>query len=188
MRHWQSTATRPGRRFEVLEIEAADVVWRGFARRGAPLESLGVLLARDLPHPSAQSAATLLVRHLAALRSREAAAAWGLAQMLYQRRLMPEPLALLRSPDAAALVFRRSSDLVSIADAPAAERYAALVVAIDRLRALGVDVARSSVDAFAFAKQQRRVLLLDTTRCGLGQATAGGGLATAREWATRLLG
>jgi hypothetical protein len=108
--------------------------------------------------------------------------------MLYQRRLMPEPLALLRSPDTAALVLRRCGDLVSIAETPAAERHAALVVAIDRLRGLGVDVTRLSVDAFAFARQQHKVLLLDPTLCGLGPVAAGRGRATAREWATRLLG
>jgi len=188
LNHWQRTATRPGRRFDVLEIEAAGVVWRGFARRGAPIERLGVLLARELPNTPVQPAQTLLVRRLEALRRREAAAAWGLAQMLYQRRLMPEPLALLRSPDAAALVLKRSGDLVSLAEAPVAERHAALVVAIDQLRALGVDVTRLSIDAFAFSRQQHRVLLLDPTLCGLGRVAAGGGRATAREWATRLLG
>ena len=67
------------------------------------------------------------------------------------------------------------------------DRRAALVVAIDRLRALGVDVTRSGIDAYAFSRQQHRVLLLDPTRCGLGRVAAGGGRAAARAWASRLL-
>ena len=74
-----------------------------------------------------------------------------------------------------------------LSEAPAAERHAALVVAIDRLCALGVDATRLRIDAFAFAKQQRQVLLLDPTQCGLERVTAGAGRATARELATRLL-
>ena len=188
LRHWQRTATRPGRRFDVLEIEAAGVLWRGFSRRGAPLAGLEVLLGRGHPDAKAQPAEAILVCRIEALRSREAAAAWGLAQMLFQRRLMPEPLALLRSPDAAAWVLRCSGDLVPIAAAPAAERHAALVVAIARLHALGVDITRSRIGAFVFAKQQHKVLLLDPTRCALGRVPAGAGHAAAREWATRLLG
>ena len=185
--HWRRTATRPGRRFDTLELEAAGVVWRGFARRGAPLETLTALLAGELPNASLPPEQPVLVRRLEALRGREAAVAWGLAQMLYQRRLMPEPLVLLRSPGAAVLMLRCTGDLVSMSEAPAAERHAALVVAIDRLRALGVDATRLRIDAFAFAKQQRRVLLLDPTGCELGRVAAGAGRATAREWATRLL-
>ena len=102
------------------------VAWLRTSGRAA--RDVGRAARRRTPERvAAARARRVLVRRLEALRRREAAVAWGLAQMLYQRRLMPEPLALLRSPGAAVLVLRRSGDLVSIAEAPAAERHAALV-------------------------------------------------------------
>jgi hypothetical protein len=97
---------------------------------------------------------------------------------------MPEPLAVLRSRDATLLALARSEDQVPLADAPAGERRAAVVIAIDRLVGIGVDPARLRADAFVFLRGRRTALLLDPTPCQPG-VTAG--RAAAREVAERLL-
>ncbi len=162
-------------------------MWRGFARRGAPLEALAVLLAHSPSPASLQPAETLLVRRLEALRRREAAAVWGLAQMLHQRRLMPEPLALLRAPGAAALVLEPSGDLVTLAEAPAVDRRAALVVAIDRLHGLGVDVSRSTSTPIVFSRQHGRVAAARSDALPAGTGECAGGGARRRARARKLL-
>ena len=185
--HWQRTATRPGRRFDVIEFEAAGVVWRGFMRRGAPVETLRTRLAMGLSSTPMQIAETALLCPVAVATCHEAETAWGIAQTLYQRRLMAEPLALLHSSGAAVLVLADPDDLVPLTDLPSAEGHAALAVAIDRLLGLGIDIARLRSTAFAFSRRQRKALLLDPTHCTFRRTAAGGGRAMARAWATKLL-
>ena len=185
--HWQRTATRPGRRFDEIECDVAGVVWRGYSRRGAPVEALRARLATGLSSAPMRIAETALLCPVEVANRREAAIAWGLAQTLHQRRLMAEPLALLHAPGTAVLALADPEDLVPLADMPAAECRAALAVALDRLLGLGLDVARLRTIALAFSRRQRAVLLLDPTRCTLSRTRCGGGREAARAWATRLL-
>ena len=185
--HWQRTATRSGRRFDVIEVEAAGVAWRGFSRRGAPVEELRARLATGLSNAPMQSATTCLLCPIEAATRREAAIAWGIAQTLYQRRLMAEPLVLLHASRSAVLALADPEDLVPLTEVPTLEGRASLTLAIDRLLGLGIDVARFRSTAFAFSRRQRKALLLDPTLCSFRRTAAGGGRATARAWATRLL-
>ncbi len=185
--HWQRTATRPGRRFEVIEVEAAGVVWRGFSRRGAPVEQLRAALEAGVPNAALRLAGSTLLYPIAAADRRAAATAWGLAQTLYQRRLMPEPLALLHTGGAAVLALADPDDLVTLADTPTAESRAALVVAIDRLLGLGIDVTRLRTTALAFSRRHHTVMVLDPTLCGWTRAAPRDGRAAARAWAAKLL-
>ncbi len=186
--HWRRTATRPGRRFDVIEIQAAGVEWRGFARRGAPIEKLRARLAAGASSSPMQIAQTALLYPIEAANERAAEVAWGLAQTLYQRRLMAEPLALFHASGSAVLALADPEDLVPLSDAVDSQRRAALVVAIDRLLGLGIDVARLRRTALAFSRRRHSVLLLDPTLCGFHRTATGGGRAMARAWATQLLG
>lgn len=185
--HWQRTATRSGRRFEELEFEAAGVVWRGFSRRGAPVEALRTQLAAGPVIASTRISDEALLGPIGASTDRDAARAWGLAQSFYQRRLMPEPLALLRSPAATVLALADPDELGMLSDLSDDEVRAALVVTIDRLLGVGMDVSRLRRSALAFSRRHRRVLLLDPTPCLPGRTARGSGRATARAWAARLL-
>jgi tRNA A-37 threonylcarbamoyl transferase component Bud32 len=185
--HWQRTAARPGRRFDVIELNAAGVAWRGFSRRGAPVERLRAQLATGVSSAPMRIAETALLCPIEVKTRREAVIAWGLAQTLHQRRLMAEPLALLHSSGVALLALADPEDLVALADMPAPERRAALAVAIDRLLGLGFDVARLRATGLAFSRRQRSVLLLDPTLCRLRRTATGSGRAAARAWVTTLL-
>jgi hypothetical protein len=185
--HWQRTATRSGRRFEEIEFESAGVVWRGFSRRGAPIDEFRARLAVGHSGRPARVGATAVLCPIDASTDRDAARAWGLAQSFYQRRLMTEPLALLRSPGATVLALADPDDLVMLSAVSAGEVFAALVVAIDRLLGVGMDVGRLRRDALAFSRRHRRVLLLDPTLCAPERRTAESGRSAARAWAARLL-
>lgn len=185
--HWERTGVEVGRRFDELAIDVGDVPWRGFQRRGAPADAIQAMLERGFADAPIQVAANCFVRRVEIADDRALAVTWGIAQALHQRRLMPEPLAILRSRDAAALVTARDADLVLLADAPAAERRAALVIAIDRLLGFGIDPARLRADAFVFSTQRRKVLLLDPSACAPGRRSASAGRAIARKIAERLL-
>lgn len=186
--HWERTGVEVGRRFDAFALDLGGVPWRGFQRRGAPAEALRTVLARGFADGPMQIAENCFVRRVEIADDRALAVTWGIAQALHQRRLMPEPLAMLRSRDAAVLALARDGDLVPLADAPAADRRAALVIAIDRLLGFGVDGARLRLDAFVFATQRRKALLLDPSPCEPGRRSAPGGRAIARQIAERLLG
>jgi tRNA A-37 threonylcarbamoyl transferase component Bud32 len=186
--HWERTGIEVGRRFDGLVLDIGGVAWRGFLRRGAPVEALRAILESGFAAASMLVAESCFVRSVELADERAMAIAWGVAQALHQRRLMPEPLAILRSRDAAVLALARTSDLVPFAEAPASERRAALVIAIDRLLGFGVDTARLRADAFAFSRQRRKALLLDPSACEPGRRSAQDGRATARAVAERLLG
>jgi hypothetical protein len=185
--HWQRTATRSGRRFEEIEFESAGVVWRGFSRRGAPIDELRAQLAIGRTGGPARIGAAAVLGPIGASTDRDAARAWGLAQSFYQRRLMTEPLALLRSPGATVLALADPDDLVMLSDVSDGEVHAALVVTIGRLLGVGMDVGRLRRSALAFSRRHRRVVLLDPTLCAPDRTAAKSGRATARAWATRLL-
>lgn len=185
--HWQRTATRSGRRFEEIEFESAGVLWRGFSRRGAPIDALRAQLAVGHSGGPARVGATAVLCPIGASTDRDAARAWGLAQSFYQRRLMTEPLALLRSSGATVLALADPDDLVMLSDVSAGDLFAALVVTIDRLLGVGVDVGRLRRSALAFSRRHRRVLLLDPTLCVPERSAAESGRSAARAWAARLL-
>jgi hypothetical protein len=186
--HWARTGIEAGRRFDGLELDVAGVAWRGFQRCGAPVEALRAILQTGFVETSVQAAESCCVRRIEIADDRAMAIAWGIAQALYQRRLMPEPLAILRSRDAAVLATAHSGDLVALADAPATERRAALVVAIDRLLVFGMDAARLRPDVFRYSTRRRKALLLDPSACVPGRRSEPTGLAIARDVAARLLG
>ena len=137
--HWARSGTQPGRRFDGLALEVAGVVWQGFQRRGAPLEDLRAILDGGFGAAPMRIAPHCFVRRIAASDAHAVETSWGVAQALHQRRLMPEPLAVLRSRDTALLVLARDADLVPLIDAPASARGAALVVAVDRLMGIGLE-------------------------------------------------
>ena len=69
---------------------------------------------------SCEPAEHCFVRRIEAADDASHGAPWGFAQALHQRRLMPEPLALLRSRDARSWRSRAARIIVPLAEAPAA--------------------------------------------------------------------
>jgi len=152
----ERTATRASRRF--APFERGD--WQGWVRRDADPAALVALCesAREGRAPDGY-----LVRPLGALSGRQAARAWALAQLLFQRAgASPRPLALLRTRAAAAIAFERPpgcEPLDTVADRRPLE--ARLALALDRLLVLGARAESLTADRLAVAPRGRGVWLLD---------------------------
>jgi len=176
------TATRASRRF--APFERGD--WRGWARREADPAAL-VALCESARRGLAPDG--YLVRPLGALSDRQAARAWALALLLWQRAgASPKPLALLRSRAASAIAFERPlgcAPLDTVADRRPLE--ARLAVALDRLLVLGARAESLTVDRLAVAPQGRGVWLLDPLVLAPERPPAPGVHRLARACAARLI-
>lgn len=149
---WRRTATRRGRRFEPVTLSIGATQWRGWMRRGIPLDALREALARSDPPGSG-----LRLRAIEAGSPREMASAWGLALALHQRAAMPEPLAALRADGQSWLAL--AATVTPLDPANAATDRAALAVLLDRLLAWGGAAATLRIDAIA--RERSRLVLLD---------------------------
>jgi hypothetical protein len=156
LRRARRAALRDGRRFERIEV-APDL--RGWARRGHGDEARAAIARAMRGAPDS----VCVVRALALARRRAAAGAWAAALVLAQRRLAPDPVALVFGRGGTWLVLGPGAPRTPAA---AASR-AALAVLLDRLGALGTLRRTLTQESFGRAADGR-LLLLDPTAVTLG--------------------
>jgi len=159
VRRWAASALRDGRRFEVLPIASGE---RALVRRG--VDPVAVAAAVDAPNSSVWR----LVAVPAPTR-RDALRLGGLALALHQRGLTLRPDAFVFGAGALRIAFEWPRN-ARILEASGARCHAdALVVALDRLLALG-DVT-GSLASFAFVPTagRWRAVLLDPRALRLGR-------------------
>ncbi len=163
VRRWTRVALRSARRFAPIPVERDGARLRGYVRRGADAEAVVAALAAAAARRCATPAP---------------ARAFGVLLALAQRGLAPQPDGVALEGGALRVVFEPPAGARPL-DAAAAR--SALVVAVDRLLALGTLDAPLAADAFLAASTPDRVWLADSGRLRPGGAWATGRRAEARR-------
>jgi tRNA A-37 threonylcarbamoyl transferase component Bud32 len=145
---WRRTATRRGRRFEPVGFPIGARGWRGWMRRGASLDALvRAIERRDAP------GASLRLYAIEPGTTRNAARVWGLALALYQRAVVPEPIAAIYADGHAWLALAPTTTSLEAADRPA------LAILLDRLLTWGGIAETLQIEAIGC--EGPRAVLLD---------------------------
>jgi hypothetical protein len=145
---WRRTATRRGRRFEPVGFPIGARGWRGWMRRGASLDALvRAIERRDAP------GASLRLYAIEPGTTRNAARVWGLALALYQRAVVPEPIAAIYADGHAWLALAPTTTSLEAADRPA------LAILLDRLLTWGGTAETLQIEAIGC--EGPRAVLLD---------------------------